>query len=208
MKSRDVVYSRADKGNAVVIMDRDDYDSRVLTMISDGPYEECKFKNGKPKDPLNSMIDEANRVRQNVARLMGEDRLERWFHVPNPTVASLYCLPKIHKNPVGMRPISSNIRTPTEKMAAWFVNEMKKYPVKHGNSVKNSVDLVEQLKDFQVRRGEILVSFDVAALFPSVPVNDALQSLRQHLERSRAPQNHIEAYLSIAKVCMHQREIL
>nr|XP_029714405.1 CD109 antigen-like [Aedes albopictus] len=53
LKSRNVIYSRADKGNAVVIMDRGDYDSRVLAMIRDGPYEEYKFKNGKPKDPLN-----------------------------------------------------------------------------------------------------------------------------------------------------------
>lgn len=95
LKTRDVVYSRADKGNVVVIMDREDYDSRVNAMISEGPYEECKFKNGKPKDPLNSMIEEANRVRQNVAHLVGENRLERRFQVPNPTVASLYCLPKI-----------------------------------------------------------------------------------------------------------------
>lgn len=102
-----------------------------------------------------------------------------------------------------MRPISSNIRTPTEKMAAWLVNEMKKYPVRHGKSVKNSIDLVEQLEDFKLRREEILVSFDVTALFPSVPVTDALQSLRRHLERSRAPHNHIEAYLSVAQVCMN-----
>ncbi|XP_062715519.1 uncharacterized protein LOC134291590 [Aedes albopictus] len=204
LKSRDVIYSRADKGNAVVIMDREDYDSRVRDMISAGPYEEFTFKNGKPKDPLNRMVEEVNHVRKKVANLMGEDRLERKFHVPNPTVASLYCLPKIHKNPVGMRPISSNIRTPTEKMAAWLVEEMRKYPVKHGKSVKNSVDLVEQLEGFKLRRGEILVSFDVAALFPSVPATEALQSLRRHLERCRVPLNHIEAYLSVAKVCMNQ----
>ncbi|XP_062714059.1 uncharacterized protein LOC134290861 [Aedes albopictus] len=185
-------------------MDREDYDSRVHAMISAGPYEEYKFKNGKTKDPLNKMIEEVNHTRQTVAHLMGDEKLERKFHVPNPTVASLYCLPKIHKDPIGMRPISSNIRTPTEKLAAWLVNEMKKYPVRHGKSVKNSIDLVKRLEGFKLRRGEILVSFDVAALFPSVPVTEALHSLRRHLERSRAPPNHIEAYLSVAQVCMNQ----
>lgn len=103
-----------------------------------------------------------------------------------------------------MRPISSNIRTPTEKMAAWLVDEMKKYPVTHGKSVKNSVDLVKQLEGFKLRRGEILVSFDVTALFPSVPIPDALRSLRRHLERNQAPHHHIEAYILVAEVCMKQ----
>lgn len=129
---------------------------------------------------------------------------KRKFHVPNPKVASLYCLPKIHKTPVGMRPICSNICTPTEKMAAWLVEEMKRYPVSHGKSVKNSVDLVQHLEGFKVRRGEILVSFDVAALFPSVPIADALRSLRRHLERSRVTHHHIQAYLLVAEVCMNQ----
>lgn len=204
MKTHDVIYSRADKGNAVVMMDKEDYNARVLDMINSGPYDECKFKNGKPKDPLNALIEEANSTRQKIARLMGEDKLERRLNVPNSKVASLYCLPKIHKNPIAMRPICSNICTPTEKMAAWLVNEMKGYPVTHGKSVKNSVELVEKLEKVEIRRGEILVSFDVAALFPNVPVPDALCSLRRHLERHRAPPNHINAYLTVAEVCMNQ----
>ncbi|XP_055589485.1 uncharacterized protein LOC129741732 [Uranotaenia lowii] len=208
LKKREVVFTRADKGNAVVILDKQDYDTKVRDMISSGPYEECMYKNGKPKDPLNMLIEEANIARQKVALLMGEVKLERKFLVPNPKVASLYCLPKIHKNPVAMRPISSNICTPTEKMAAWLVEEMRKYPVKHGKSVKNSVELVEKLKNFKVRRGEILVSFDVSALFPSVPIPDALRSLRRHLDRRRAPPNNIEAYVTVAEVCMNQNFFL
>lgn len=103
-----------------------------------------------------------------------------------------------------MRPISSNISTPTEKMAAWLVEELKRYPIVHGASVRNSVELAEQLKDFEARRGEVLVSFDVTALFPNVPVADALLSFQRHLERCRIPPNQIEAYLLVAKTCMNQ----
>ncbi|XP_055522791.1 uncharacterized protein LOC129716972 [Wyeomyia smithii] len=150
------------------------------------------------------MVEEANIVRQKIARLMGDEKLEKRLLVPNLRVASLYWLPKIHKNPIAMRPISSNICTPTEKMTAWLVSEIKKFLINHGKTVKNALELVEQIRDLQVRRNEILVSFDVAALFPSVPVTDALRSLRHHLERQRVPINQIEAYLSVAEVCMKQ----
>ena len=43
------------------------------------------------------MNEEADEVRQKVAHLMGEDKLERKFLVPNPKVAPLYCLLKTHK---------------------------------------------------------------------------------------------------------------
>ncbi|XP_053699016.1 uncharacterized protein LOC128745987 [Sabethes cyaneus] len=105
---------------------------------------------------------------------------------------------------MAMRPISSNVCTPTEKIAAWLVDEMRKYPIRHGSSVKNSRELVAQIQDTVVRRGEILVSFDVSALFPSVPVPAAIKSLREHLERNRAPPIHIEAYITVVKECMSQ----
>ncbi|XP_055527924.1 uncharacterized protein LOC129720461 [Wyeomyia smithii] len=89
-------------------------------------------------------------------------------------------------------------------MAAWLVDELRKYPVTQGKSVKNSVELVKQVENLEIRRGEILVSFDVTALFPSVPVNEAIKYLRTHLERYRAPPNHIEAYMSVAELCMKQ----
>lgn len=60
-----------------------------------------------------------------------------------------------------MRPISSNINAPTEKLAGWLVKILEKVPDTHGHSGRNSVDLVNEIKDFKVRRSEILVSFDV-----------------------------------------------
>ncbi|XP_055614997.1 uncharacterized protein LOC129761303 [Toxorhynchites rutilus septentrionalis] len=89
-------------------------------------------------------------------------------------------------------------------MAAWLVEELKKYPITHGKNVNNSFELVDHLKGFEVRRGEILVSFNVTALFPNVPVTEAVESLRKHMERKRVPPNQIGAYLLVTKTCMNQ----
>lgn len=58
------MYSHADKENVVVIMGREDYDVHVYDIIGCGPYEEVKFKNGKPKELLNKMIEKVNHSRQ------------------------------------------------------------------------------------------------------------------------------------------------
>lgn len=63
---------------------------------------------------------------------------------------------------------------------------------------------MNNLKDIGMRRDEILVYSDVTVLFPNNPVPEGLFSVRQHLERCRVSPNHIEAYTTMAEVCMNR----
>ncbi|KAJ8947800.1 hypothetical protein NQ318_019472, partial [Aromia moschata] len=47
---------------------------------------------------------------------------------------------------------------------------------------KNSSELIDNIKNIQLQEGEILVSFDVCSLFPSVPIPQTLDYLRELLE--------------------------
>lgn len=116
----------------------------------------------------------------------------------------MYALPKIHKNPVKMRPISSNINVPTEKLAVWLLDYLKKYPINFGCSIKNSLELVDKIKDVNVRRGHVLCSFDLQDMYTNIPVLDAIDSLKQHLIRSNAPSDEIHACIEVATTCMKQ----
>lgn len=62
---------------------------------------------------------------------MGEVKLEIRLYVPNSKVV-MFTENTQKKKTMAMCPISSNISTSTEKLAAWLVDEMRKYPVKHG----------------------------------------------------------------------------
>ena len=57
----------------------------------------------------------------------------------------------------------------------------ERFPIKHGFSVKNSVEFAEKVQSTRLRCEEAMVSFDV--LFPSVPVDKALQFLETHLRK-------------------------
>ena len=69
-----------------------------------------------------------------VSQKYNDPWLKRRLTIPNPKITSLYCLPKIHKNPIAMRPIASNINTPTEKLAQLMLDIVERYPVKHAFS--------------------------------------------------------------------------
>lgn len=79
-----------------------------------------KYNNGRPKNPLNNMIQEAV-CAKNLEDLAVQHYFKYKVHVSNPKVATLYCLPKIHKNLLAKRPIASNVNALMEKLAYWFL---------------------------------------------------------------------------------------
>ena len=81
----------------------------------------------------------------------------------------------IHKEGLlKMRPIVSNVGAATEKILKWLVKEFAAIGPVEGFNVKNSTKFVERMKEIKLKRTESLVSFDVEALFPSIPVTDAI----------------------------------
>lgn len=101
---------KADKGNSIVILGKEEYDDRVLNLLENGPYKICKSVN-----PLNLMIAE---VKRKAISIFGAKNFHKdeelgvnkfQLYVTNPTIPKLYCLPKIHKSGNQMRPIVSCI---------------------------------------------------------------------------------------------------
>ena len=103
-----------------------------------------------------------------------------------------------------MRLIYSNKNVPTENLAEWLLETLKKYPINFGCSVKNSIELVNNIKNLKKKRGYILCSFDLQDMYTNIPVEEAIQCLKKHLEKSNSPQNEIQTCIEIAKTCMNQ----
>lgn len=199
-----MIFTKADKGNAVVILDKSDYDNRVYEMLSNGPYKEIIWKNGNPRNPINQMILSTKETTKKVCSLLQSPGLRYKFNTPNPKVAQLYALPKIHKIGNQMRPISANLNTPMGKMSQWLVNQLNKIKDPPGANIKNNLDLVDRIQHVKLEPGEIMVSFDVTALFPSVPIPFAISFFVEHLKNEKVPDTHIQAYEEIMRLCMDQ----
>lgn len=185
LKSKsNVVFVKADKSNQVVILNKSDYDNRVIQLI-----DECKYKE-ITRNPLKKMVRETDQIRQKIRKVFS-DRVSRNLIVSNPVLPKLYALPKTHKPGKKMRPIVSNINAPSYKLAKWLVRQMKTVIKINSCSVKNSFDLINKIEGLTFGNDEIMISFDVASLFPSIPVDIALDQLKQHLENTTRRKRHL-----------------
>jgi uncharacterized protein YoxC len=197
LKNKNCVYMKADKGNKLVILDKTDYEERMNTLITDSQYTKIK------RSPLSKMVKDTTDIVKEVTSVFG--RRFKWrLKVSNPQVPMLYGLPKIHKPGNKMRPILSNVNAPTSKLAKWVVKEVNELPPIQSLSVKNSFDFVEKIKEIYLEKDECMVSFDVVSLFPSVPVEEGIKSLEEHLIKHSLAPEKIKVIVDAAKLCMAQ----
>jgi hypothetical protein len=119
-----------------------------------------------------------------------------------PRIPDLYGQPKIHKPGEAMRPIVSNIHSALQPLAKWLVPEFKKLPPVKGQYVKNSVDLYQKLGQQTITEDEILVSFDVVSLFPSIPIYFALQFMNDWLLSLNLEDKKRSAFMEIVESCL------
>jgi hypothetical protein len=71
-------------------------------------------------------------------------------------------------------------------------------------SVKNNINLIEKLSNIKIKENEILISFDVVALFPSIPIEITIGFLKEWLNELKIEDNKIKELINLTKLCMSQ----
>ena len=117
-----------------------------------------------------------------------------------------YGLPKIHKTDMPLRPIVSGNGSVTENTAKHLSKILNEVKGKNPHSIKNSEDFVNKIKDLGVPPAQKLVSFDVSALFTSIPIDFALKAIKQKLIQDNSWQKitnlSLEQVLTLLELCL------
>lgn len=197
LQAKNVFYLKADKSNAIVIIDKNEYFERVDNMLKTGPYKVCE------KTPLAKYVSNVNTTIKECTTII-DCNTRKHLHVSNPIIPRLYCLPKIHKPGNSMRPIVSSINNPTYLLSKFLVQKLQTLNSFPTFSIKNRSEFLESIKNTKVYNHEYLVSFDVTALYPNVPIQFTITLFQKWFENLGLSKKEQNEYTLLINTCMSQ----
>lgn len=171
--NKNLILTRADKGNVTVALDKNKYIDEINNLLSDTDTYTVVGRN-----PVRKLTNSLREI------------LTRWKNlnfISVSTYKSLLCsdgilpraygLPKIHKPNCPFRIIVSSIDSPLHHLATFLHKIMiNSFPVSH-SLVSNSYDVVKKLSNTYLDNNYRLVSLDVISLFTNVPTDLIIDSV-------------------------------
>ena len=96
-----------------------------------------------------------------------------------------YGLPKVYKKDIPLRPIVSSIGPVTYETAKVLSRILKPLVGRCPHHVKINQDFIHSLEEIRLKPEECMMSFDVKALFTSIPIQPALKVIKKLLEEDK-----------------------
>jgi hypothetical protein len=172
---KEIVITTADKGGKTVVMYREDYMTKMTSLVSDtNTYENLT------RDPTQKIQRELNAC---LKAIFDKKHID-WYTYNNLTSHNsvspkIYGVPKIHKPAVPLRPIVSFVQSPTYNVSGYMARILRKLKDIEKYNIKNSFELKDELMKEKVPPGFSLVSFDVVSLFTSIDVRLATHEIME-----------------------------
>ena len=118
-----------------------------------------------------------------------------------------YGLPQIHKTGNPLRPIVSSRGSVTHGVAKVLSKVIQPLVGKSPHHIQSTSDFVSKAKGFILQPGECLSSYDVTSLFTSVPIDPALNVIKDLLEKDEKLNDRtvlsVQDIIELLGFCLH-----
>ena len=198
LKKNDSIFiTKADKSNAVVIMDKTDYKNKINSLLADTDTYITLTSS-----PLKRLASEFNKKVKDLLKNVPTIDPSKFLQI-NPKLPYMYGLPKTHKENIPLRPIISQCGSFSYKLSKFLANKLTPVVGTISNShIQNSSDFINKIKSCNLTSGKML-SFDVDSLFTNVPIDDVLQFLKRKLPSTGVNLGMpIDVFVELVKLCV------
>lgn len=170
-ENQNLIVTRADKGNITVIITKEEYSRKMNSLFSD---ERTYITHNRDltetiQNKMNKMISEWEKKHYFSTEKQENGGTAKWLRGYAGIIPKAYGLPKVHKDLVPMRPVVSYVGSPLYNLSKFYADILKEVVGKEKSSVKNSYELVMDLKNIRIPTAHKMISFDVKSLFTNVP---------------------------------------
>ncbi|CAJ0961764.1 unnamed protein product [Ranitomeya imitator] len=179
MEDDKIIIKKADKGGAVVLLNKNDYVDEIKRQLADpGVYERLTC------DPKFAIAREIKTVMDSALdnKIIDQD-LYDFLIVKFPVTPVLYTLPKIHKSlehPPG-RPIVSGCNSILSNIGILLDKVLNPIASNAESFIRDTADFLEKVNGIEIVGEVLLASFDVTSLYTSIDHGRGLDAIRRKL---------------------------
>ena len=185
-----------DKGVALVVMNTEDYKKKAEELLNQNTYRIIT------SDPTMRLKNKLINMLKSIKTKGGmTEELYRRLYPTGAGSPNFYGLTKIHKLGMPLRPIVSSIGTVTYQTSKEVARILKPLVERSPHHVKSTQDFIDQIKGIHLGKDQCTMSYDVKALFTSVPTTKAIIIIKQLLEEDQELQQRTS--LSIENILSH-----
>ncbi|XP_064621108.1 uncharacterized protein LOC135483965 [Lineus longissimus] len=182
-----IVIKPADKGSAVVIMNRQDYISEAERQLSNRTHYRPTTENLTDSHAANvtSFLKDMLQTGEITQKMFD------YLAPVEPKTPEFYLLPKIHKGvlPPPGRPIMSANDCPTERISQLADHFLQPLVKTTKSYIKDTTHFLQTITALgEIPAGTLLVTLDVTSLYTNIPIWEGKRAVARHL-RNRGQQH-------------------
>jgi sugar-specific transcriptional regulator TrmB len=170
--NNNIVICKADKGNCIVILDKESYIKKAEEILQGKQFEVLNSKNfhRERENELNKYIHSL--FKEGVI----DNKLRHKLQSTCSSISVFYGLPKVHKTGFPIRPIISTIGSYQYKLSKYLAKAIRDARPQANSYIKDSFEFVKRIKETVLNQQKtyIMCSFDVESLYTNVPVEEAI----------------------------------
>ena len=182
--NKDIIIKKTDKGNTIVIDDKQEYIEDCLKHLND-PHTYNKL----PNDPTTRIAKDIRRYLTQCHRLglIDQATLDTCMPPEEPRTQKFYMLRKMYKDPKKLRPMVSGCNGATERISSFTDTLLQPVMKDTPSYIKDSKQFINFIESTPLPAHTILLTIDVSSLYTNIPQEEGITACIETLQEYDLP---------------------